>query len=127
MGSTVSARGRRRLWWGGAGGACGGACGGGALRLTGRPATVTPVADEDDGDDSWLTMKKRRKPPFNKWPLTLTPITEFPEEFDWEEDNVRYLTYGSFGSLVMCSCCMVLMVMMMKELRNQLIKIELII
>lgn len=70
--------------------------------------------DEDGGDDSWLTMKKRRKPPFNKWPLTLTPITEFPEEFDWEEDNVRYLTYGSFGSIVMCSCCMVLMVMMMK-------------
>ena len=80
----------------------------------GMTETQLPEWWDEGGDDSWLTMKKRRKPPFNVWPLTLTPITEFPEEFDWEEDNVRYLTYGSFGSVVMCSCCMFALTMVMR-------------
>lgn len=80
----------------------------------GMTETELPEWWGEGGDDSWLTMKKRRKPPFNVWPLTLTPITEFPEEFDWEEDNVRYLTYGSFGSVVMCSCCMFALTMVMR-------------
>jgi len=71
--------------------------------------------DEDDGDDSWLTMGKRRKPPFNQWPLKLTPISEFPEEFVWEDDNVRYLTYGSVGSSLSCCCCMIAIMMLMNR------------
>ena len=69
--------------------------------------------EEDDGDDSWLD--EGREPPFDTFPLNKLPITEFPEEFDWEDDNVRYLTYGSVGSLVMCCCCILLLMMMSKK------------
>ena len=81
----------------------------------GMSESQLPRWRDEVGDDSWLTMKKRRKPPFNVWPLTLTPITEFPEKFDWEDDNVRYVTYGSTGSSIMCCCCLMVIMMLMRR------------
>lgn len=71
--------------------------------------------DEDDGDDSWLG---KRKPPFDRFPLNILPVTEFPKEFDWGDDNVKYLTYGSVLSLSLCSLCVVIiMVVFLKNKR----------
>jgi hypothetical protein len=49
-----------------------------------------------------------RQPPFDKFPLNKLPITRFPEEFDWEDNNVQYLTYGGVGSISLC-CCLIMM------------------
>jgi hypothetical protein len=70
---------------------------------------------EDDGDDWWLD--DGRKPPFDKFPLNKLPITEFPDEFDWEDDNVKYLTYGGVGFISLCCCCMLILMMSMGRRR----------
>jgi len=70
--------------------------------------------DEEDDDDGWLTGY--RSPPFDSFPLNKTPITEWPEEFDWEDDNVRYLTFYSIGSSVLC---IILLIIIMKSLKKK--------
>lgn len=65
--------------------------------------------DEELDDDSWLN--EERQPPFDKFPLNKLPITEFPEEFDWEDDNVKNLTYFSVGSVSLCSLCMIIIML----------------
>lgn len=69
---------------------------------------------KDDGDDGWLTGY--RSPPFDSFPLNKTPITEWPEEFDWEDDNVRYLTFYSIGSSVLC---IIILIIIMKSLKKK--------
>ena len=69
--------------------------------------------DDVDDDDWW--MGDGREPPFDKFPLNKLPITAFPDEFDWEDDNVKYLTYGGVGSISLCCCCLILMMTMMKK------------
>jgi len=73
--------------------------------------------DEGGDDDSWLTGD--RSPPFDKFPLDQLPITEIPDEFDWEDDNVRYLTYGGAGSCVLCCCCIVVIMIVMSRLKKK--------
>jgi hypothetical protein len=69
--------------------------------------------DEDDGDDSWLYGD--RKPPFDKFPLNRTPVTEWPEEFDWEDDNVRYLSYSGVGSISLCCLCIIIIMTVVRS------------
>jgi len=69
--------------------------------------------EEDEGDQWWLD--EGRKPPFDRFPLNKLPITEFPDEFDWEDDNVKYLTYASVSSVILCCCCMILLMAMTKK------------
>lgn len=71
--------------------------------------------DEESDDDSWLN--EVRQPPFDKFPLNKLPITEFPEEFDWEDDNVKYLTYFSVGSVSLCCICMIMIMSILKSRR----------
>ena len=73
--------------------------------------------DEDEDSDWWLGGD--RKPPFDKYPLNQLPITEIPEEFDWEDDNVKYLTYGGVGFCVICCCCLLIMLMIMSNLKKK--------
>jgi hypothetical protein len=70
--------------------------------------------EEGDGDDGWLSGY--RSPPFDSFPLNKTPITEWPEEFDWEDDNVRYLTFYSIGSSVLC---IIILIIIMKSLKKK--------
>ena len=69
--------------------------------------------DEESDDDSWLN--EVRQPPFDKFPLNKLPITEFPEEFDWEDDNVKNLTYFSVGSISLCCICMIMIRIFLKS------------
>lgn len=80
----------------------------------GMEETELPDWWDEEGDDDWW-LDEGRQPPFDKFPLNKLPITEFPEEFDWEDDNVRYLTYGTVGSVCLSSCCMVLLMMMSRR------------
>lgn len=73
--------------------------------------------DEEDDDTSWLD--EGRKPPFDKYPLNQLPITEIPSEFDWEDDNVKYLTGAGVGCCVICCCCIVLLIIMMSKLKKK--------
>lgn len=58
-----------------------------------------------------LARASERQPPFDKFPLNLLPITRFPIHFNWEDNNVKYLTYGGIGSVLLCLICMVLIIL----------------
>jgi len=72
--------------------------------------------DEVDDDDWWLD--DGREPPFDTYPLNKLPIKRFPKEFDWEDDDVKYLTYGGVGSIVLCCCCLIMMLAMSRMRRR---------
>jgi len=74
--------------------------------------------DEEDGDSSWI-YNEDRKFPFDTFPLNKLPITEIPDEFDWDDDNVQYLTYGGIGSCVLCICCIFIIMMIMRNLKKK--------
>ncbi len=54
-----------------------------------------------------------RAPPFDTFPLSMLPITEWPSRFTWYDRNVRYLTYSgtSSASLISCCCCIMLLML----------------
>jgi hypothetical protein len=69
--------------------------------------------DIEEGDDWWL--KGDREPPFDRFPFNKLPIKKFPKKFDWENKDVRYLTYGSGSSVILCCCCIILIMFMMRS------------
>ena len=56
---------------------------------------------------------RARKPPYNKFPLNLTPMTNWPKKFRWRSKNVKYHVYSGGGiSCVSCLCCIIMILIM---------------
>lgn len=68
---------------------------------------MTP-SELPDWWDSTIANYKRRKPPFDTYPLNKLPITQWPTRFKWKDKNVRYLTYTGAVSLTSCCLCIIL-------------------
>ena len=77
-----------------------------------RVRTFPDWWDEGGDPDFW---KERRCPPFDKYPLNKLPITCFPRRFDWQNKNVRYLTYTGVPSVSLCCLCLLLVMSSLKR------------
>jgi hypothetical protein len=67
---------------------------------------------EDDDDQWWLDDGRRF--PFTVFPFNQLPIKAFPKKFDWEDDDVQYLTYASVATCSICCCCILMLIMVMR-------------
>ena len=72
---------------------------------------------EDEFDESFFD--EDREAPFNKFPLTLLPITRWPKRFTWKDKNVRYVTYGTIISIVCIFVCISILRRMSKKQNQQ--------
>ena len=60
-----------------------------------------------------IEYTRKRKPPYDRFPLNKTPMTHWPKKFRWRSKNVKYHVYSASGvSGMSCLCCILLLLIM---------------
>lgn len=64
----------------------------------------------DDEDDGSFWDEDPREPPFDSFPLNLTPIRRLPYKYSWKDPNFRYIVYG----VIIIVVVIILIIMLMR-------------
>ena len=60
-----------------------------------------------------IEYTRKRKKPYDRFPLNKTPMTHWPKKFRWRSKNVKYHVYSAGGvSVTSCLCCIIFMILM---------------